>query len=169
MLNMMGDNNSRRNEDKGILVALIGNPNVGKSTLFNSLTGMKQHTGNWPGKTVEIAQGRYDYKGKEYVLVDLPGTYSLKTESEEEEVAVDFLSSSHPDCVVVIADSTSLERNLVLLLQVMSLSKRIILCLNLQDEASRKGISIDTDLLEHHLVLVFYYLLQQILQFSMGT
>ena len=151
MLNMMGDNNSRRNEDKGILVALIGNPNVGKSTLFNSLTGMKQHTGNWPGKTVEIAQGRYDYKGKEYVLVDLPGTYSLKTESEEEEVAVDFLSSSHPDCVVVIADSTSLERNLVLLLQVMSLSKRIILCLNLQDEASRKGISIDTDLLEHHL------------------
>lgn len=148
---MMVGNNTKTIADKGIVVAMIGNPNVGKSTLFNSLTGMKQHTGNWPGKTVEIAQGRYDYKGKEYVLVDLPGTYSLKTQSEEEEVAVEFLNSSHPDCVVVIADSTSLERNLVLVLQVMALSKKIILCLNLQDEASRKGISIDTKLLEHYL------------------
>lgn len=134
-----------------MVVALIGNPNVGKSTLFNSLTGMKQHTGNWPGKTVEIAQGRYEYKGKEYILVDLPGTYSLDCHSEEERVAVEFIQSGLADCVIIVGDATCLERNLYMALQVMKLSDKLIFCLNLLDEASRKGIDIDVSKLEHQL------------------
>ena len=96
-----------------IIVALVGCPNVGKSTLFNTLTGCNQHTGNWPGKTVSVAQGRYRYKGKDYILVDLPGTYSLVPQSQEEQVTTEFLLSGRADCALVVTDATCLERTLL--------------------------------------------------------
>ena len=135
----------------GRTIALAGNPNVGKSTIFNSLTGMRQHTGNWPGKTVSSARGTYNYQGETYTLADIPGTYSLKAHSAEEEAARDFLCLEAPDAVVVVCDASCLERNLNLVLQIMELSKKVIICVNLMDEASRKGIQIDTNLLSRRL------------------
>jgi Fe2+ transport system protein B len=125
------------------IVALAGNPNTGKRTLFNSLTGLKQHTGNWPGKTVLQAQGTFTHRDKTFTLVDLPGTYSLLANSSEEEVARDFLCFAQPDACIVVTDATCLERNLNLVLQVLEITSRVIVCVNLLDEARRKGFQID--------------------------
>jgi ferrous iron transport protein B len=125
------------------VVALAGNPNVGKSTVFNSLTGLRQHTGNWPGKTVTRAEGGFVFGGRSYKLVDLPGTYSLLATSVDEEVARDFLLFGRPDVTVVVADACRLERNLNLVLQVLEITDRVVLCLNLMDEAQRRGILVD--------------------------
>lgn len=143
-------NLSKKNEEQ-IVIALAGNPNTGKSTLFNYLTGLNQHTGNWPGKTVANAQGSFKYKDKDYLLVDLPGTYSILANSAEEEVARDFICFGNPKITIVIADATCLERNLNLVLQIMEITDNVILCLNLIDEATRKGIRIDTYKLEESL------------------
>lgn len=124
-------------------VALVGNANVGKSTVFNEITGMKQHTGNWTGKTVDTASGEYYYKFNDYTLVDLPGTYSLLSSSEEERVARDFLIWNKVDCVVIVADSTNLLRNLNLVLQTLELTGNAVLLLNLWDEAAKRNIIID--------------------------
>lgn len=133
------------------IIALAGNPNVGKSTVFNGLTGLHQHTGNWPGKTVSNAQGSCHTDRYEYLLVDIPGTYSLMAHSAEEEVARDFLCFGAPDAVVVVCDATCLERNLNLVLQITELCDRVVVCLNLMDEAKRHGIHIRTDLLAERL------------------
>ena len=133
------------------VVALAGNPNVGKSTVFNSLTGMNQHTGNWPGKTVANAQGYFSTKKNNYVLVDIPGTYSLSPHSAEEEVARDFICFGKSDAVVVVCDATCLERNLNLVLQTIEVSKNVVVCINLIDEARRKGIHINEKLLSEKL------------------
>jgi Fe2+ transport system protein B len=133
------------------VVALAGNPNTGKSTVFNALTGMRQHTGNWPGKTVARAEGRFAHGGKNYKLVDLPGTYSLLSASEDEQIARDFILFGRPDCTVVVADATCLERNLNLALQVLEISDRVVVCVNLMDEAKRKGVSIDAEQLSKDL------------------
>ncbi len=125
------------------VVALAGNPNTGKSTLFNALTGLKQHTGNWPGKTVSRAEGGFQFNAVRYKLVDLPGTYSLLSASHDEEVARDFLLFGTPDCTIVVADATALERNLNLVLQVLEITDRAVLAVNLMDEARRKGIVVD--------------------------
>ena len=138
------DTIERHSEDE-LIIALAGNPNVGKSTLFNELTGMHQHTGNWSGKTVEYAEGICKYEGRVMRIVDLPGTYSLHPNSAEEAVARDFICSGTPDCVAVVCDATCLERNLILVLQIMSCTRSVIVCLNLMDEASKKGIHIDTE------------------------
>lgn len=138
----------RKKDPSDVVIALVGNPNVGKSTLFNALTGLNQHTGNWPGKTVAVAQGRYTYKGKGYILVDLPGTYSLLTQSEEERVAVEFILSGQADCTLVLGDATCLERNLNLILQVMQITNRLVLCVNLLDEAERRNICVDLNTLQ---------------------
>ena len=127
------------------VIALAGNPNVGKSTVFNELTGLRQHTGNWPGKTVACARGEFTRNGKTYTLVDLPGTYSLMAHSAEEEIARDFIYKESPDAVIVVCDATCLERNLNLALQIRQLTGRGILCVNLCDEARRKGIEVDFD------------------------
>ena len=124
-------------------IALAGNPNVGKSTIFNSLTGMHQHTGNWPGKTVNNACGTYTYKNKNFLLVDIPGTYSLMSNSQEEEIARDYICFGNPDVTVVVLDATCIERNLNLVFQILELTPRVVVCINLLDEAKRKGISID--------------------------
>lgn len=133
------------------VIALAGNPNVGKSTIFNCLTGMKQHTGNWTGKTVASARGQYAYRGQSYTLVDIPGTYSLAAHSAEEEIARDFLCHGNPDAIVVVCDATCLERNLNLVLQIMKFSSNVVVCVNLMDEAKKKGIHIDLDLLSQRL------------------
>jgi len=125
------------------VVALAGNPNTGKSTVFNSLTGLKQHVGNWPGKTVARAEGGFEFEGSKYKLVDLPGTYSLLSASTDEEIARDFILFGQPDCTVIVADATLLERNLNLVLQILEITDRAVLCLNLMDEARRKGIDVD--------------------------
>lgn len=131
-----------------LTVAMAGNPNVGKSTLFNALTGMKQHTGNWPGKTVTGAEGRCTLSGKTYRLVDLPGTYSLMAHSAEEEVARNFLCFGAPDVVCVVCDATCLERNLNLVLQTLEITPHTAVCLNLMDEAAKRGLHIDIPRLE---------------------
>ena len=125
------------------VVALAGNPNTGKSTLFNSLTGLKQHTGNWPGKTVTRAEGGFEFNNVKYKLVDLPGTYSLLSASDDEEVARDFLLFGRPDVTIVVVDATSIERNLNLVLQVLEITNRVVVAVNLMDEAARKGLTID--------------------------
>lgn len=125
------------------VVALAGNPNVGKSTVFNNLTGLRQHTGNWPGKTVTRAEGGFVFGGRSYKLVDLPGTYSLLATSADEEVARDFLLFGRPDVTVVVADACRLERNLNLVLQVLEITDRVVVCLNLMDEARRRGLLVD--------------------------
>jgi Fe2+ transport system protein B len=126
------------------VVALAGNPNTGKSTLFNSLTGLRQHTGNWPGKTVTRAEGGFEFNKVRYKLVDLPGTYSLLSASHDEEIARDFLLFGRPDVTIVVVDATSLERNLNLVLQVLEITDRVVVAVNLMDEAKRKGIDVDT-------------------------
>ncbi len=126
-----------------IVIALAGNPNTGKSTVFNSLTGLKQHTGNWPGKTVTNAQGKYYHNNQRYILVDLPGTYSLLANSVEEQVARDFICFGNPHATVVVTDATCLERNLNLVLQIMEITDKVVVCVNLMDEAKRKKINID--------------------------
>ena len=125
------------------VVALAGNPNTGKSTLFNALTGLKQHTGNWPGKTVTRAEGGYQFNDVNYKLVDLPGTYSLLSASQDEEVARDFILFGQPDCTIVVTDATALERNLNLVMQVMEITDKVVVAINLMDEAKRKGLEID--------------------------
>ncbi|NOX60657.1 MAG: iron transporter FeoB [Chloroflexi bacterium] len=129
--------------DWDYVVALAGNPNTGKSTVFNALTGLRQHTGNWPGKTVTRAEGGFIFAGRRYKLVDLPGTYSLLATSLDEEIARDFILFGQPDVTVVVVDATRLERNLNLALQVLSITDRVVICLNLMDEAERHGLKVD--------------------------
>ena len=133
------------------VVALAGNPNTGKSTVFNALTGLRQHTGNWPGKTVTRAEGAFAYDEKRYKIVDLPGTYSLLATSTDEEVARDFILFGRPDVTVVVVDATRLERNLNLALQVLEITSRAVICLNLIDEAERNDITVDERLLSRDL------------------
>ena len=133
------------------VVALAGNPNTGKSTVFNQLTGLRQHTGNWPGKTVARAEGAYTHGGCRFRLVDLPGTYSLLADSQDERIARDYLLFGKPDCTVVVCDATVLERNLHLVLQVLQLTDRIVVCTNLMDEADRKRISLEASILKREL------------------
>ena len=126
-------------------VLLMGNPNVGKSTVFNELTGMHQHTGNWTGKTVAKAIGKFNYNDEDFILVDLPGTYSLSSDSKEEEIARDYICFGNPDCTVVVLDATCLERNLNLVYQILEITNKVVVCVNLLDEAEKKGIEIDLD------------------------
>lgn len=137
--------------DKEYSVALAGNPNTGKSTLFNLFTGLKQHTGNWPGKTVTRAEGSFRFDGLKFNMLDLPGTYSLLTRSKDEEIARNYLIFDTPDLVLVMADSTAIERNLHLALQILQITSKVILVCNLSDEARRKGIHVRTSILESHL------------------
>ncbi|WP_217585846.1 FeoB small GTPase domain-containing protein [Lentibacillus saliphilus] len=132
-------------------IALAGNPNTGKSTLFNFLTGLKQHTGNWPGKTVVRAEGQFETDRHSYKVIDLPGTYSLYSNSADEEVARDYIIFEKPDITLVVVDATSLERNLNLALQVLEMTSNVIICVNLIDEARRKGITVDQKKLSEQL------------------
>ena len=125
------------------VVAIAGNPNTGKSTVFNALTGLRQHTGNWPGKTVVRAEGAFEYDGQKFKLVDLPGTYSLLSTSQDEEVARNFILFGKPDVTVIVVDASRLERNLNLVLQILEITNKAVLCLNLMDEANRNNIKIE--------------------------
>lgn len=125
------------------VVALAGNPNTGKSTVFNALTGLRQHTGNWPGKTVTRAEGGFDYADNRYKMVDLPGTYSLLATSLDEEIARDFILFGQPDVTIVVVDASRLERNLNLVLQVLEITNRVVIALNLMDEADRHQMKVD--------------------------
>ena len=136
-------NNLKDFSNYDFTVAIAGNPNVGKSTIFNGLTGLNQHTGNWTGKTVENAAGICIYNNQKFLLVDIPGTYSLMADSEEEKIARDYIDSNKANATVVIVDATLLERNLNLVFQIMNLTKNVIVCVNLLDEAKKKGISVD--------------------------
>lgn len=137
--------------DADFVIALAGNPNTGKSTVFNALTGLRQHTGNWPGKTVVRAEGAFSYEDKKYKLVDLPGTYSLLSTSQDEEVARNFILFGRPDVTVIVADASRLERNLNLVLQILEITDRAVLCLNLMDEARRHKIEVDVRTLSRDL------------------
>ena len=150
-ISLLSKEKSKGNTKEDYVVALAGNPNVGKSTVFNALTGLNQHTGNWPGKTVAKAEGYYEFKDSTIKIVDLPGTYSLLSNSEEEEIARDYICFNDPDIVVVVADATSLERNLNLFIQISEITEKAILCVNLTDEAERNNIKIDLDLLSKEL------------------
>lgn len=130
-------------ENSDFVIALAGNPNTGKSTVFNALTGLRQHTGNWPGKTVTRAEGGFSYGDRRYKIVDLPGTYSLLSTSLDEEVARDFILFGQPDVTVIVVDATRLERNLNLVLQVLEITDRAVVCLNLIDEARRHKLTVD--------------------------
>ena len=132
-------------------VGIAGNPNVGKSTVFNGLTGMNQHTGNWTGKTVTNAIGRCTHKDKDFLFVDIPGTYSLMSNSEEEEIARNYICFGNADVIIVTVDATCLERNLNLAFQILEITKNVVVCVNLLDEAKKKGISIDLELLSRQL------------------
>ena len=134
--------------EKYIVVGMAGNPNVGKSVIFNALTGSQQHVGNWPGKTVERAEGVFQHQGREIRLVDLPGTYSLAAQSPEEVVARDYIVSGEPDVVVSVVDATCLERNLNLVLQILELTDKVVVALNLMDEVRRQGWEINVEALE---------------------
>ncbi|MBT8384903.1 MAG: 50S ribosome-binding GTPase [Bacteroidia bacterium] len=125
------------------VITLAGNPNTGKSTVFNALTGLRQHTGNWPGKTVTRAEGAFEYNDKKYKIVDLPGTYSLLSTSQDEEVARNFILFGKPDVTVIVVDASRLERNLNLVLQILEITDKAVLCLNLMDEAKRNKLTID--------------------------
>ncbi|MDD6772040.1 MAG: ferrous iron transport protein B [Inconstantimicrobium porci] len=137
--------------DNQFVISLAGNPNTGKSTVFNALTGLHQHTGNWPGKTVTNARGEFKYNNRDYILVDLPGTYSIFASSVEETVARDFICFGNPDATIVVTDANCLERNLNLVFQVMEITKNVILCINLIDEAKRNGLYIDGSGIEKEL------------------
>jgi Fe2+ transport system protein B len=143
----MGINSGKWN----FAVALAGNPNTGKSTVFNALTGLRQHTGNWPGKTVTRMEGLYKYGDNVYKLVDLPGTYSLLATSEDEEIARNFILFGRPDVTIVVVDATRLERNLNLAYQVMEITDRVVIDLNLIDEAKRNGLDISARQLSREL------------------
>ncbi len=144
-LSLLKENFNIELDDNKPVIALAGNPNTGKSTIFNELTGLRQHTGNWPGKTVTQAQGLFTHKNQDFMLIDLPGTYSLLSNSTEERIARDFICFAQPDATIVITDATNMERNLNLVLQVMELTDNVILCVNLMDEAKRKNIEIDIE------------------------
>lgn len=138
-------------KDKEIIIGLAGNPNTGKSTVFNCLTGLKQHTGNWSGKTVTNAKGSFFLEGIRFIIYDLPGIYSLFCDSAEECCAKEFICSAQTDIMVVVIDATSLERNLTLVLHILELTENVILCINLIDEAQKKGVFIDSKKLSKEL------------------
>lgn len=143
--------NINRTNPNDRIIALAGNPNVGKSSVFNKLTGLKQHTGNWPGKTVSNACGSCTHRGHEYIMVDIPGTYSLMAHSKEEEVARDFICFGNSDATVIVCDATCLERNMNLVLQTLEITSRAVVCVNLMDEAKKHGISVDLAMLSARL------------------
>ena len=141
----------RGNPEIRMKITLAGNPNVGKSTLFNALTGLHQHTGNWPGKTVGKVSGEAVFRGQRIELIDLPGTYSLTGSSEDEKIAAEYISCGEADCIVAVCDGSCLERSLILALQIIQKTKNVIVCINLMDEAERRGIRIDAEGLENAL------------------